>query len=158
MDIPPISLWFPSYVLEYAVVGAEVVFKDRRTLSVGGEWLGEVPKLAISRNLETQEYHLNHCNEDWESLCSVESRATIDEIRHLAEKHYQGITDHWTETEYSEADAAIVLERAKDEKRCSFCGRSAYDDEIKKLIVGANAKICNKCVDSFSQEQENEGS
>ena len=29
--------------------------------------------------------------------------------------------------------------------RCSFCGRT--QDEVKRLIAGPNAFICNECVD-----------
>lgn len=42
-----------------------------------------------------------------------------------------------------------------EEKRCSFCGKSA--DEVERLIAGADAFICNECIDLCSSiiEREN---
>ena len=45
----------------------------------------------------------------------------------------------------------------KKEVRCSFCGRT--QDEVKRLIAGPNAYICNECVeicaDLIDEEEEN---
>ena len=45
----------------------------------------------------------------------------------------------------------------KKEVRCSFCGRT--QDEVKRLIAGPNAYICNECVAICADliEDENEG-
>ena len=32
----------------------------------------------------------------------------------------------------------------QDRLRCSFCGK--HQDEVKKLVAGAKALICNECV------------
>ena len=44
----------------------------------------------------------------------------------------------------------------KKDVRCSFCGRT--QDEVKRLIAGPNAYICNECVaicsDLIEEEQE----
>ncbi|MCC6048161.1 MAG: ATP-dependent Clp protease ATP-binding subunit ClpX, partial [Thermodesulfobacterium sp.] len=42
----------------------------------------------------------------------------------------------------------------KDEPRCSFCGRS--QNEVKKLIAGAQAYICNECVELCNEILEEE--
>ena len=46
----------------------------------------------------------------------------------------------------------------KKEVRCSFCGRT--QDEVKRLIAGPNAYICNECVDICAdlvrEEEEDE--
>ena len=45
----------------------------------------------------------------------------------------------------------------KKEVRCSFCGRT--QDEVKRLIAGPNAYICNECVAICADliEDESEG-
>ena len=150
MDKPPIVIVLPTYVVEYALVDSSVRFVDTRTLNVGGQWLGAVPKLAICRNVETSEYHLSHCSDDWEDLCSVECRQTVEELRSIAEKHYVGIKDKWIATGYSEAEAISTIEEIKDSMRCSFCGKSAYDSDVKSLIEGPDAMICDSCVMDFA--------
>jgi ATP-dependent Clp protease ATP-binding subunit ClpX len=42
----------------------------------------------------------------------------------------------------------------KDEPRCSFCGRS--QSEVKKLIAGSSAYICNECVELCNEILEEE--
>lgn len=155
MDKPPVSLYYPAYVVEYANVDATVKFIDRKTLNVGGEWLGAVPKLAICRNIETSEFELSHCNEDWESLCAVQTAATIEGIKGIAEKHYNGIGSKWVETNYKEADAVALFEAAREAEKCSFCGKSHYDADIQGMVVSDNARICSNCIRAFYQELEN---
>jgi hypothetical protein len=155
MNKPPLSLYYPAYVVEYANVDSTVKFIDRRTLNVGGEWLGAVPKLAICRNIETFEFELSHCSGDWESLCSVQTAATIEAIKEVAEKHYRGIGAKWVETHYKESDAIALFESAKEAEKCSFCGKSHYDTDIHNMIVGEKARICDSCVRAFYQELEN---
>lgn len=152
MHKPPVALFYPSYVVEYAVIDSTVTFMDRKTLNVGGEWLGAVPKLAICKNTETSEFHLSHCGDDWEDLCAVESRRTLDEIKEVAEKHYKGIRSKWLATGYSGEDAANFFE--EEGIRCSFCGESHFDGNITSMVTGENANICNMCIESFSRDME----
>jgi ATP-dependent Clp protease ATP-binding subunit ClpX len=42
----------------------------------------------------------------------------------------------------------------KDEPRCSFCGRT--QSEVRKLIAGAQAYICNECVELCNEILEEE--
>ena len=46
----------------------------------------------------------------------------------------------------------------KKDVRCSFCGRA--QEEVKRLIAGPNAYICNECVgicaELIEEEQEKE--
>jgi hypothetical protein len=155
MDKPPVSLYFPAYVVEYANVDSTVKFIDRKTLNVGGEWLGPVPKLAICKNIETSEFELSHCSEDWESLCSVQRAASIEAIKEIAEKHYQGIGPKWAESHYRESDAIALFESAKEAEKCSFCGKSQYDTDIHNMIVSSDARICDNCIRTFYKELEN---
>ena len=155
MNKPPLSLYYPAYVVEYAIVDSTVKFIDRKTLNVAGEWLGAVPKLAICKNVKTSELELSHCSEDWESLCSVQTAATLEAIKKIAEKHYQGIGSKWVETHYKESDAVALFESEKESGKCSFCGKSHYDANIRNMIVSSDARICDNCVRTFYKELEN---
>lgn len=46
------------------------------------------------------------------------------------------------------------MRRREEEPRCSFCGRS--QSEVKKLIAGSSAYICNDCVELCNQILEEE--
>jgi hypothetical protein len=149
---PPLSLGFPMFVIEYAVVDTSIIYHERKNLNVGGEWLGAVPKLAISLNLRTSEYHLSHCNDEWEDLCSVESRKTIQEIKALAERRYEGIGEKWIPTDYTETEAEAHFRELTSEWTCSFCNKSWYDGDMGGMIVRDHAKICYVCIKSFAGE------
>ena len=152
MDKPPVTLFYPSYVVHYAVVDSTVTYMDRRTLNVGGKWLGAVSKLAICKNIKTAEFHLSHCSSEWEDLCAVEREGTLEEIQKVAEKHYKGISDKWAPTNYTESDAVKIFEEEKEKVKCSFCGKSPYDEGITGMIAGESANICNVCIVSFAEE------
>lgn len=152
MKKPPVTLCYPTYVIEYAEIDDSVEYMDRRNLNVGGEWLGAVPKLAICEDIHSGEFHLAHCDDDWRALCFVESHKTIKESKENAEKHYRGIHKKWTKTNYKKTDAEKIFEKEKEKFRCSFCGKSHYDHEFSSLFTGKNANICDECVDAFSKE------
>lgn len=156
MDKPPISLFIPSYVVEYAIVDSTVKYMNKKNLWAGDEWLGAVPKLAISKDIETSEFRLSHCNEEWEDLCAVQSAMTIEEIKEIAEKHYQGINKKWIQTDYNESDAIALIEEEKEMSMCSFCGRSPWDEEMQKMIINEKARICGRCIKSFYNEIQND--
>lgn len=42
-----------------------------------------------------------------------------------------------------------MAERSEEKKRCSFCNKS--QDQVKKLIVGPNAFICDECIQICSE-------
>lgn len=159
MKKPPVSLCYPTYVVEYAKVDDTVEFMNRGNLNVGGEWLGAVPKLAICKDIKSNEFFLAHCDSDWQMLCMVENHATIEETKANAEKHYKGISKRWIKTNYKKKKAKQLFDKVKEKMKCSFCGKSHYDDKFSSLICGKNANICNVCVDSISKEfSVNDGS
>lgn len=57
-----------AHVVEFAVLDETVVFEQRKTLNVGGEWLGQVPCLAICQNLDETEFLIFYCDLNWETL------------------------------------------------------------------------------------------
>lgn len=44
----------------------------------------------------------------------------------------------------SSANAAKLARMIDKKLRCSFCGKT--EDQVKKLVAGAKALICNECV------------
>ncbi len=152
MNRPEIILSYPSFVVEFAIVDSSVTYTDRGNLNVGGEWLGEVPKLAICKEYAKETYFLAHCDNDWNILCLVEERQTIAGIKEIAESHYRGIKAKWIKTGYLESDAIDLYEKEKIENSCSFCSKNIYDDDLKQMIFGNKVKICDQCVSSFHEE------
>ena len=148
---PPVTLFHPTYVVSYATVDSEVKYMDRRNLNVGGEWLGEVPNLAICKDVNRSKYFLSHCNEEWESLCSVQEAETEQEIKETAEGYYLGIRSKWINTSYSSTEAKQIFRDQENKMRCSFCDNSLYDNYYQSLVQGKKANICNVCIQEFSE-------
>ena len=152
MNKPPISLCYPTYVVEYAIIDSSVEFMNRGNLNVGGEWLGSVPRLAICKDTENNNYYLAHCANNWELMCMVEEHATLEKSKANAEKHYKGISNKWVKTSYKKKEARQVFRKEREEMKCSFCGKSHYDHDFESLIFGNDAKICDKCLIGFSKQ------
>jgi hypothetical protein len=104
-------LFYPAYVVEYAANDSAVTLFDGKTLNIGGEWLGEVPQLAICRNAETSEFHLSRCSNEWECFCAVQTASSVQEIKDVAEKHYKGINANWIKTDYKKEEALALFEK-----------------------------------------------
>ena len=155
MSKPPLMLSLPTYVVEYALVPDSITHVPCKKIWAGNHWLGAVPRLAISKNFLTDEYHLSHCDDEWQDLCFIESESTIEEIKIVAEKHYPGISEFWIETGYEEPEAVKARSEALRENACSFCGKSALDTEteITSMILGRNdARICDICIRELREE------
>lgn len=145
MSRPPPALDC-AYVIEYAVTDESVTFEQRCTLNVGGEWLGEVPNLALCQNLDGTEFMVLHCNPDWAVVGVAAGYGSIQEAKDRTERSYHGITQKWIASRYSREEAAKYVERQLRDRSCSFCGRTPLQFEA---VVGEVVRICNHCVDSF---------
>ena len=154
MNKPPITLFHPSYVIEYAsTTDSAINFTDMHNLNVNSQLLGVVPKLAICLDIEINKYVLAHCSTDWDVLSGVESRDTIEAIKLCAEKHYTGISTQWIKTHYKKEGALNAFDEKRKETTCSFCGKNSYDQHFSSLVAGKNAKICNICVNELKQKR-----
>ena len=113
--------------------------------------MGVVPKLAISKDIETSEFRLSHCNEEWEDLCAVQSATTIEEIKEIAEKHYQGINKNWIRTNYNESDAIALIEAEKEAVEGFILQERSplWDEEIGRMVINEKARICELCIKSY---------
>ena len=151
MDKPPLSIWLPSYVIEYALIPSTIKHIPSKKIWAGNRWLGAVPRLAISKDYYSGEFHLDHCDDEWQSLSSVESRTDIEEIKIIAEKHYPGISDSWIKTGYKESDAKIERNIIVKDNACSFCNKSIddMDSEITSMVGINEPRICNICILEF---------
>ena len=145
MESPPPVL-AGLYVVEYAEADTSIVFEQRRTLNVDGQWLGRVPCLAICQDFDTLEYAIQHCTQDWEPLGIAGDYASIDKAKTAIERSYHGINAKWIRAETS-FDAACALNDAElHASTCSFCGRTPLQAQT---MIGDTVRICGQCVDEF---------
>jgi hypothetical protein len=147
MDKPPPTLDC-AQVIEFAIVDNTVTFEQRNTLNVDGKWLGEVPGLAICRNLDEAEFMLFHCDHHWQVLGVAAGYGSVEEARAKAERSYHGISAKWVASGYTREEASKYLEAQFEDQSCSFCGRTPLQFEA---IAGDSVRICNHCVDSFHE-------
>ena len=148
-------------LLAYAYVDEDVEFTGRIKLFVGGERLGPVPCLAITRNYcEPDDILVEFCDEEWNAR-GVTAHASLEEAKAQAERGYRGITAKWAESPYT-------LEQTNEFLRdnygvdphtewwktlCSFCGK-----DVAKLraVASSKAVICGECVAAFHADLAND--
>lgn len=145
-----------AHVVEFAVLDETVVFEQRKTLNVGGEWLGQVPCLAICQNLDETEFLIFYCDLNWETLGVAAGYSSIEEAKQRVERSYRGLMRNWMQTGYSRDDAVTYLDGHFKEETCSFCGRDLR--KVKSIASDATKKvrICNVCVDGFHEQMHRE--
>jgi ClpX C4-type zinc finger len=142
-------------LVAYASTDGDVEFTDRITLLVGDEGrLGRVPCLAICLNYCIPgDVLLFFCDADWTTK-GVIAFTTVDEAKLKAERGYKGITNKWIDSPYSDEDLATFLRDVYEvdpkaewwKTICSFCGKDVDDGRV---VSGARANICEKCVDKY---------
>src|ERR1051326_849143 len=108
MSAPPPAL-HSTHAIEYAIVDDTVRFEQRHVLNVGGEWLGQVPCLAICQDLHKDEFYLFHCDAEWNVLGVAAGYKSVAEIKARAERSYHGINGKWIPTGHSRAAAEKYL-------------------------------------------------
>ena len=148
MNSPPPALDC-AQVIKFAFVDETVTFEQRQTLNVGGEWLGQVPHLAICQALGETEYIVFHCSREWEVLGVAAGYGTIQDAKQKTERSYHGITAKWMASGYSRDEAVKYVEAQFRDQVCSFCGRNPSQFEA---IAGNSVRICNRCVDGFYED------
>ena len=147
MSAPPPALDC-AHVLEYAIVDATVQFEQRRTLNVGGEWLGEVPRLAVCQNFDEAEFMVFHCDSDWNVLGVAAGYNSADEARAATERSYHGLSSKWQPSRHSREEAILYVTKQFKDQECSFCGRFPLQ---YRCVIGDAVRICNHCVDEFHE-------
>ena len=154
MNRPPPTI-AGLYVLEFAYADKSVVFKQRKTLNVGGEWLGRVPKLAICQPFDNQEIMVQYCSEEWEPLGIASGYMSVIEAKDSVERSYNGISEKWELTNNNIEEEKIRYETELNDTSCSFCGRTILQITA---MVGDEVRICNYCIDEFHEviHQNNE--
>ncbi len=145
MEAPPPVL-AGLHVVEYAEADESVVFEQRRTLNVDGQWLGKVPRLAICQDFDTLEFAIQHCADDWEPLGIAGGYASIAHAKSAIERSYHGVSAKWVPAETSFEEARAINEAELRANACSFCGRTPLEVQT---IIGNEPRICGQCVDEF---------
>ena len=160
MPITPPPVIDLARVIAFASVAPHVQWTGRQTLFVGGELLGEVPNLAICKNLDgpLTDYLLFHCDSEWKVL-GVSGAPSIEETKDQAERAYKGISECWIEANVSEEEAEKYIRNECADMICSFCGR--LPTAVEGLVEGTNAHICYQCITEFhaaiNEEQSSSG-
>jgi hypothetical protein len=135
-------------VIEYATVDDTVTFEQRHTLNVGGEWLGEVPNLAICQNLDETQFMVFHCDRDWNVLGVAAGFTSTGDAKAKTERSYRGVAAKWVASGYSRDEAEKYVTQRLKSQSCSFCGRTSLQYQS---IAGDAVRICNHCVDEFHE-------
>jgi hypothetical protein len=147
VTVPPPTLDC-AHAIEYAIVDDSVAFEQRHTLNVGGQWLDEVPRLAICRNLDEAEFMVFHCDAEWNVLGVAAGYRSVEEAKAKTERSYRGLSSKWTATGYSREEAQKYLAEVFKDDKCSFCGRLPPEYQS---AVGDTVRICNQCIDEFHE-------
>ena len=143
-EMPP-PLVDCTRVLYYAIADDSVRYTPRNKIYVGGVELGEVPRLAVVRNLVDDGIMLLHCDEEWNCL-GLSGTGSIEDVKAHANSRYDGLASKWRKVPYSDAALAKAVDEEYRDQRCSFCGR--YHFQIEALMVeGDRAMICGDCVE-----------
>jgi hypothetical protein len=143
---PPPPVLAGAYVVAYACIDGSVQFVQRHTLSVDGQWLGRVSCLAICEDFESAEVLVQHCDESWEPLGVSAGYRSVDEAQQRTELSYNGVSSKWVPASTSKVDAHAHYLAELRNRSCSFCGRTPLQ---VSTMFGAEARICNHCVQSF---------
>jgi len=151
MDMVP-RLIDSALVQAYAVCDSSVRFTGKTSTYHDGKLVGEVPCLAICRNLHEEDILLFYCDEKWRTL-GASGFDSVEAAKKRAEVEYEGISSNWVDTHYTRDD--LLPEDL--EPKCSFCNAPYF--EVEGLIEGKEAFICYKCakkVASVVAEIDNE--
>jgi hypothetical protein len=145
VSVPP-PILAGLYVVAYANADLSVGFEQRNTLSVNGQWLGRVPRLAICRDFDSGEYLIQHCSEDWDPIGVAGGYDSIEDAKSRIERAYPGIGGKWITTQTSLEDARALRNAELRAESCSFCGRTSLE---VTTMVGDSVRICGACIDEF---------
>ena len=151
---PPPPVIAGLYVLEYATADRSVRYEQRRTLNVGGKWLGRVPCLALCQPFNDSGFMIQHCSSKWESLGVAAGYKTARDAKLSLERSYRGITSMWRKQKVTKRRAHTAYKRQLRAESCSFCGRTPL--EVQSM-AGMNVRICNICVERLYQAMHPQG-
>lgn len=152
---PPPVLDF-ARVLAFAILDESVQWTGRQTLFHGGKEVGPVPCLALCKNTwgNHTDILLFHCNAEWEVL-GASGAPSLEKAQASAENAYRGISAKWVMLNTSEEDAREWIRHNCADMLCSFCDR--IPPEIKQLVHGESAAICNYCLSQLHNQMEDNG-
>ncbi|UCE89841.1 MAG: ClpX C4-type zinc finger protein [Pseudomonadota bacterium] len=138
MDEPP-RIIDGALVQAFAICDASVRYTDKSSTYHDGKPIGNVPGLALCRDMRTGDLLLFYCDENWETL-GARGFESLEQAKQQAQMEYEGLSSRWRDTNYTRAD--LLPEDLQPQ--CSFCGTPWF--EADGLIKGDNAFICYKCV------------
>jgi ClpX C4-type zinc finger len=147
---PPPPVLASSRVLVYAAVEGEVRYTARTPLTVAGQTLGPVPRLAIGQALAQGAILLLHCDAEWDVLAKT-AYQSVDDAKRAAEEAYSGIAAKWQAVKFTDAEVEAFLDEEDRGVICSFCGRHPH--EVARIITGhRGAAICEICIRALREK------
>lgn len=136
-------------VLAYAAVD-DIPYRESGLLLVDGKPLKHVPRLAICVNLgKGLGVLLFHCDEAWNVLGTTVG-SSVEEVKARAEMNYPGVAARWVDVGTTVEQGLAFYDEQTGGKRCSFCGRRAF--EVEGWIENQSAIICRGCVEDYYAE------
>lgn len=134
------------YVLAFAHADATVKFTQRRTLNVGGEWLGRVPCLAICQEFDGSDFLVQYCDSSWNPLGVSAGHESVAAAKESTERSYDGLAKKWTKQTTPKRVAQAKYRSELKAESCSFCKRTMLE---VTAMVGRKVRICNHCIEEF---------
>ena len=136
-------------VVEFAVLGRNVKYSGHSHLYSDGKEVGPVPKLAVVEPLDGGEPMLLHCGRDW-TVLGIAGFPSVKAAKQRAERTYPGVSNQWTKTRVSKAQANAYLTKLWKGVKSSFCARRP--DQLNSLIGKGSVRICDICVREFHED------
>jgi hypothetical protein len=142
--LPPPPVIDSARVLSYAFVD-DIPYRKYGRLYSGDTLVEKVPRLAICANLGKDiGPMLFHCDDQWNSVASSGDKS-VGLVKALAEQNYPGVAARWVDLNTSVEDALQYYDDHIDGRKCSFCGKRAF--ETRGWVEGKSAIICRDCVE-----------
>jgi hypothetical protein len=149
-DAPPTVITASSVVVAYATIDDDVGYSGAIHLLVDGQLLGPVPRLVISREAESNEVLLLHCDSNWQVLGTSLGGTSVASAKERAERGYPGLRPKWVDMPRSPEEIAKLVRESWAGQACSFCGRIPL--EVGSVIQGSDARVCNICIEKFHRQ------
>jgi hypothetical protein len=151
---PPPPVLASAQVIAYAVLDQSVRWTGKQALFVDGERLGPVPRLAICRNIfgDRADFLIFHCDTRW-NVKGVAGAPSVRECKASAERWYEGLSQHWVNTNTTHKQARQWLRERCIGQECSLCGMLPV--QVEGMFSRHKVNVCFACVRAMHAELGN---
>ena len=145
---PPPAL-VQARVLKYAALPRSIPFVETKSIFVGSQPLGRVPRVAICQEAHGQ-ILLLFCDASWRHIASASQNSILD-AKARVELLYPGSSKRWVDAKVTKARAARYLQRVWAKHRCDFCLKTPLEQNHSVFCKG-RGRICGACVTELAQD------